>query len=186
MALFKRGKWWWTDFSVNGVRYRQPIRDKDGQRTKDWREALSREKELIAEAQAGKLSSSSQQFARLSFSEAVERYLSDRLPRIQPKTARAEKERARQLKKHFGPTSVGRITTDSVLAYMAERKKAGMSNGTINRDLDVLRGVLKRAKRWYQMADDIRPLPVRQNVGRALEYDDELRLLKLAASKPEW
>ena len=186
MALFKRGKWWWTDFSVNGVRYRQPIRDKDGQRTKDWREALSREKELIAEAQAGKLSSSSQQFARLSFSEAVERYVADRLPRIQPKTARAEKERARQLKKHFGPTSVGRITTDSVLAYMAERKKAGMSNGTINRDLDVLRGVLKRAKRWYQMADDIRPLPVRQNVGRALEYDDELRLLKLAASKPEW
>src|SRR5215475_11989769 len=50
MALFKRGKWWWTDFSVNGVRYRQPIRDKEGHRTKDWREALSREKELIAQA----------------------------------------------------------------------------------------------------------------------------------------
>jgi hypothetical protein len=41
-----------------------------------------------------------------------------------------------------------RITADSVLAYLAERKKAGMSNGTINRDLDVLPGVLKRAKRW--------------------------------------
>jgi hypothetical protein len=64
MALFNRGKWWWTDFSVNGVRYRQPIRDEHGQRTKDWREALSREKELVAEAQAGKLAASSQQFAR--------------------------------------------------------------------------------------------------------------------------
>jgi hypothetical protein len=42
MALFKRG--------VSGVRYSQPIRDEKGQRTKDWREALSREKELIAEA----------------------------------------------------------------------------------------------------------------------------------------
>src|SRR5215469_8553950 len=61
-----------------------------------------------------------------------------------------------------------------------------MSNGTINRDLDVLRGVLKRAKRWYMMAEDIRPLPVRQNVGRALGHDEKLRLLKLAAIKPEW
>jgi len=186
MALFKRGKWWWTDFSVNGVRYRQPIRDEKGQRTKDWREALSREKELIAQAQAGKLSVAGQSFARLSFSEAVERYLADRLPRIQPKTAHAERERARQLKKYFGPTSVGRITADSVLAYIAGRKQAGMSNGTINRDLDVLRGVLKRAKRWHLMADDIRPLPVRQNVGRVLAHVEKLRLLKLATSKPEW
>ena len=186
MSIYRRGKWWWTDFSVNGVRYRQPVRDEQGQRTKDWRQALSREKELIAEAQAGKLAASSQQFARLSFSEAVERYLADRLPRVQPKTARAEKERARQLKKYFGPMPVGRITADAVLAYVAERKKAGMSNGTINRDLDVLRGVLKRAKRWYMMAEDIRPLPVRQNVGRALAHDEKLRLLKLAASKPEW
>src|SRR5215472_9081185 len=186
MALFKRGKWWWTDFSVNGVRYRQPIRDKEGRRTKDWREALSREKELIAEAQVGKLAPSSQQFARLAFSDAVDRYLADRLPRIQPKTARAEKERARLLKKYFGPTPVGRITVDAVLSYIAERKEAGMSNGTINRDLDVLRGVLKRAKRWYMMAEDIRPLPVRQSVGRALAHDEKLRLLKLAAAKPEW
>src|SRR5215467_4721365 len=102
MALFKRGKWWWTDFSVNGVRYRQPIRDARGNRTRDWREALSREKELIAEAQAGKLAPPSQQFARLSFSEAVKRYLADRLPRIQPKTAQIEKERAGQLKRYFG------------------------------------------------------------------------------------
>lgn len=186
MALFKRGKWYWTDFSVNGVRYRQPIRDEQGQRTKNWQIALSREKELIAEAQAGKLVASSQQFSRLSFSDAVERYLTERLPRIQPKTARAEKERARQLKKYFGTTTVGRITIDSVLAYVAERKKAGMSNGTINRDLDVLRGVLKRAKRWYTMAEDVHPLPVRHNIGRALSHDEKLRLLKVAASRPEW
>ena len=180
MALFKRGKTWWTDFSVNGVRYRQPLR------TKDWREAQSLEKELITQASAGKLASSSQQFARLSFSDAVERYLTDRLPRIQPKTMRAERERARQLKKYFEPTPVGRITVDAVLAYIAERKRAGMSNGTINRDLDVLRGVLKRAKRWYVMAEDIRPLPVRHNVGRALAHDEKLHLLKLAATKPGW
>src|SRR5713101_2552704 len=180
MALFRRGKWWWTDFSVNGARYRQPLR------TKDWRKAQALEKEFIAQASAGKLAPSSQQYARLSFSEAVERYLADRLARIQPKTAMAERERSRQLKKYFASTPVARITTDSVLAYITERKQAGMANGTINRDLDVLRGVLKRAKRWHMIADDIRPLPVRQNVGRALTHDEKLRLLKVAASKPEW
>ena len=81
---------------------------------------------------------------------------------------------------------MARISTDSVLAYIGERKKAGMSNSTINRDIDVLRGVLKRAKRWYLMADDIRPLPMRHNIGRALALDDKARLLKIAASKPEW
>jgi len=180
MALFRRNKTYWTDFSVNGVRYRMSLD------TTDWREALSREKEKIAEAQAGKLTMAGQSFARLAFTEAVERFLADRLARIQPKTAQIEKERAGQLKKYFGATPVSRISTDSVLSYIAERKQAGTSNGTINRDLDVLRGVLKRAKRWHIMAEDIRPLPVRHNVGRALAHDEKLRLLKLAAAKPEW
>src|SRR5215469_9951332 len=47
-------------------------------------------------------------------------YLADRLRRIQTKTARAEKERARRLKKFFDPTPVGRITPDAVLAYISE------------------------------------------------------------------
>lgn len=180
MALYKRGATWWTDFSVNGVRYRMSLD------TSDWREAQSKEKERIAEAQMGKLSLAGQSFARLAFTEAVGRYLADRLPRIQPKTAQIERERAGQLKKYFGTTPVSRISTDSVLAYIAERKQAGTANATINRDLDVLRGVLKRGKRWHMMAEDIRPLPMRHNVGRALTDDEELRLLKLAAAKPEW
>jgi integrase len=180
MALFKRGRWWWADFSVNGQRFRQSLD------TTDWREALAREKEKIAQASTGKLAPSSQQFARLSFSDAVERYLADRLARIQPKTVMAERDRARALKKYFGATQVSRISADFVLTYIAARKQAGMANGTINRDLDVLRGVLKRAKRWHLMAEEIRPLPVRENVGRALAYEEKLRLLKIADSRPEW
>jgi integrase len=180
MAIYKRGDWYWTDFSVNGVRYRVPLD------TTDWRDALSKEKQKIAEAEAGKLTPTSQKYARLAFSEAIERFLADRLARVQPKTAQIERERAKQLKKYFDVTPVSRISTDSILAYISERKQAGMSNATINRDLDVLRGVLKRAKRWYMMAEDIRPLPVQHNVGRALTHGEKRRLLKLAAARPEW
>jgi hypothetical protein len=81
MALFRRGKWWWADFSVNGVRYRLPMRDENGLRTKDWREANRCQKELIAEAEAGKLSVSGQSFARLAFDVALDRNLADRSAR---------------------------------------------------------------------------------------------------------
>ena len=49
MALYKRGKTWHTDFSVNGERFRQSLD------TSDWREAQAKEKELIARASQGKL-----------------------------------------------------------------------------------------------------------------------------------
>ncbi len=49
MSLYKREKIYWTDFSVNGQRYRESLD------TTDWREAQSREKELISQASQGKL-----------------------------------------------------------------------------------------------------------------------------------
>lgn len=62
MALYKREKIWWTDFSLNGVRYRESLD------TTDWREAQAKEKELISQASQGKLATGYQQFGRLAFS----------------------------------------------------------------------------------------------------------------------
>ena len=70
--------------------------------------------------------------------------------------------------------------------YIRERKTAGRSNATINRELDIIRGVLKRAKRWHHFSEDIHPLPVRQNIGRALTYEEKVKLLHRAAARPEW
>ncbi len=30
--IYKRGTWFWADFSVNGVRYRVPLKDTKGRR----------------------------------------------------------------------------------------------------------------------------------------------------------
>jgi integrase len=134
----------------------------------------------------GKLSATKQAFARLPFRAAAERFLQDRVPQLALLSIRTEKERAKVVNKKFGEVPVSRITTDAVLEYVRERKAAGISNATVNRELDIIRGVLKKAKRWYLFADEIRPLPVRQNIGRVLSYDEKLRLLKLASSRPEW
>jgi integrase len=180
MALFRRNKTWWTDFSVNGQRYRQSLQ------TTDWREAQRLEKDLIAQACAGKLAASGQPFARMAFRDAAERFLADRLAHLTPKGIQIERERGKPLKGFFGALPLRRITLDGILAYFAERKTAGISNATINRELDVLRGILKRAKRWHQFADDIKPLPIRHDTGRALSYEEKVRLLKTAASRLDW
>ncbi len=46
--------------------------------------------------------------------------------------------------------------------------------------------MLKKAKRWHLFADEIKPLPLRQKVGRALAPEEKLRLLKVAASREDW
>jgi integrase len=186
MALVKRGKWWWTDFSVNGVRYRQPIRDEKGQRTKDWRTALSREKELVAEAQAGKLSVAGQSFGRLAFTEAVERYLADRAAHVAPRSKRSESDHAKPLRESFGATPVTRISVEDILAYIRQRKEKGISNVTVNMEVGIIRRVLKRAKRWSQIADEVPRLPERRDIGRALTLEEKTKLLRMAELKPEW
>jgi hypothetical protein len=141
MAIFKRGRTWWTDFSVNGVRYRLSLD------TTDWRQAQNTKNEKIAEAQSGKLSAAAHSYGRLAFAEALERYLSDRAARVTPRSKRSESDHAKPLTGYFGAVPVSRISADAILAYIRCRKEKGISNVTVNMEIGILRRVLKRAKR---------------------------------------
>src|SRR5438477_299451 len=102
--MYKRGKWWWTDFSINGLRFRVPLR------TTERREARQAEREAIAKAQAGELSTKRETFAHLAFSEALDRLLDERKPDLARNTINSEKQRAKPLKKFFGTTPLVKIT----------------------------------------------------------------------------
>jgi hypothetical protein len=180
MAIFKRGKTWHTDFSVHGQRFRQSLE------TRDWRKAQAKEKELIAQAREGKLTPKSHEFSCLKFSEAAETHLTDRLPRLAQRSIQTERERLKPLRAYFGNTTLARISSDSIRAYIGERVKNGVANKTINLEIGVLRGMLKRAKRWHLFADEIKQLPVRHEIGRALSPEEKLRLQQAAPNKPEW
>ena len=180
MALHKRGKTWHTHFFVDGQRFRQSLE------TTDYRKAQSKEKDLIADAKAGKIATTRQEIAHMTFAEAAKRFREDRLSRLAPASVQTEKERARRINGELGTIPVHRITVADVTAYIRKRKKDGISNATVNRELDIIRGVLKKAKRWHLFADEIKPLPLRQGVGRALAPEEKLRLLKVAASREDW
>jgi integrase len=181
MALFRRNKTWWTDFSVNGQRHRQSLQ------TTDWRVAQHEEKKLITQAETGRLTRPGRALAKLAFCVVLERYLSLRLPRLAKRTIQTERERSKPLTDYFGARTIKSIVTDDVLSYMAHRKHTGVSNATINRERDLLRGVLVKAQRWHLLnVDELRPLKVEGGPGRALSFEEKVRLLKVADSRPEW
>ena len=72
------------------------------------------------------------------------------------------------------------------MAYIRDRKAKGLSNTTINMEIGILRRILKRARRWHFVADEIPRLPERRDVGRALQPEEKLQLIKNAQSRPEW
>ena len=180
MSLYKRKKTWWTDFSVNGERYRESLD------TSDWRAAQSREKELIAQASAGKLAPSSQQFARLAFSEVADRYLESRKVELSMRSFKKERQLLVHPRQFFGATSLNRIDSEGLFAYRDSRAKKGLKPSYLNMEMGVIRRVLKRGKRWHIVADDIRPLKERHDLGRALAPEQKLKLLRIAGSRPEW
>jgi hypothetical protein len=180
MSVKKRGRVFHAHFCLDGERFRKSLE------TSDWRVAQRRERELIAEARAGKLAASKDEFSRLPFGDAADRFLEDRIPHLAVRSVQTERERIKPIKARIGNIPVRRLTSEQVRAYLRERKAAGRSNATLNRELDIIRGVLKRAKRWHHFAEEIRPFPIRENIGRALTYEEKVRLLKRAAARPEW
>jgi len=182
MALVKRGKTWHCDFVVDDVRYRESLK------TTDWREAQRKENELVAQAEAGKLAAEKKRkgVARLTFKDAAEQFTADRSPNIAPQSAKTERERARAINGVLGNRTVASISPEDVLAYIRARKGQQMSNATVNRELDIIRGVLKKAKRWHRFADDVKPLKMTASIGRALLHEEKVRLLRFAAMRPSW
>jgi hypothetical protein len=57
----------------------------------------------------------------------------------------------------------------------------GLSGRQINCEVATLRAILKRYKLWIPLAEDVKFLHEREDTGRALALDDEVRLLEAMA-----
>jgi integrase len=180
MAPYKRGKWWWTDFSVNGQRFRESLD------TTDWREAQAKEKEMIAQASDGKLLVAGQGFSRLAFGEAADRYLDGRKLELSARSLKKEQQLLVKPRIHFGAMQVAKISTEGLQSFREWRSKNGVGPSYINMETSAISRILKRAKRWHLVAADLKPLKERRNPGRVLSPQERCQLLSTAASKPEW
>src|SRR5437870_4549186 len=114
MALRKRNGIYHSDFTVNGQRYRQTLE------TGDKREAIQRERDLIARAEEGKLATGKTlALARVPLCEAFEQYLKQR--ELEISNARHEWDCSKPLRAFFLGKRLNQITADDVRAYQAHR-----------------------------------------------------------------
>jgi integrase len=180
MALKKRGKTYHTHFFVDGQRFRQSLE------TSDWREAQRREKTLIAAAKQGKLNTSSEDFARLPFEDAVVKYLHGRLPELALSSQQKEQQLLVKPGAYFKGRRLRDLTAGDLLRYRHCRTAGGVGPAIVNMEIGVIRRILKRAKRWSMISDEIRPLKEPRTIGRALSSEEKARLLHAADSNPEW
>ncbi len=180
--IYKRKKHWHMDVTVNGVRYREALN------TTDRREALALEKRRVAEIHQGKgASPTGREFARKPFGAAADQFLEERKPHVAERTVQFEHERLKPLEKFFGERPLVRVKAEDIAAYQRSRLDQGISSRTINMEVAVLRRMLKRAKVWNTLAEDVRMFPEHgQPIARVLTAEEKRLLFETAASKPEW
>jgi len=134
----------------------------------------------------GKLSQTSTAQARQPFSHAADDYVAVRKLELAPASRAKEKQLLVQLRVYFKQTPLKEITAKRILEYRNWRAEQGVGPATLNAELGILRRVMKRARLWARVADDIRPLREPSTIGRALTEEEKQRLLKTAAMRPEW
>lgn len=182
-GVYKRRGYWHFD-------YKDPV-------TGRWRSkttgetAYNRAKEVkrqFLEALSGQYDPNND---RLRFSEAAGAFLQHRVVSVSPGTQRLEKERLRALARVLGqiaPPDLKLKDFDVKLIrnYQQKRISEGVGPRTVNMETQLLRSILKYHEQWKLDGKyEALPEPVSE-VGRALSPEEEVRLLDMARSRPEW
>ena len=76
------------------------------------------------------------------------------------------------------------LTPEDIGKYQGLRQKQKASNRTINMEVSTLHMILQASRLWSALADDVKMLPERKDVGRALTADEEKRLLEACKKSP--
>lgn len=73
-----------------------------------------------------------------------------------------------------------RVSAGEIGKYQSKRQNEGASNRTINMEVGTLRMILKHNRLWGKLLEqgEVKMLPERKDIGRALTRDEEGRLLK--------
>jgi hypothetical protein len=130
MSLWKRGKWFWADFSVNGVRYRVPLKDTKGRKISADEEhgemAARAEEREIQKADRGELVPQKRSSGRLPFTKAADEYLASRRMELAPSSLVKEIDLSAKLKEYFGVKRLSAIKAKDLLAFRERRNADGV------------------------------------------------------------
>jgi len=170
MSLYKRkdSPHWWVKLSLKGRRIQQSTGTSERYQAQEYHDRLKAS--LWEQARLGVQ-------PRRSWNEAVVRYLAE----TTHKASHADdKGHLRWLDRILNAVALEAIDRDLLDSIMAERAAGGASNATVNRTLEVVRAILRRAAHewdWLAKTPRVRMLPEPKRRVRWITRDEASRLV---------
>ncbi len=116
-----------------------------------------------------------------TFAQAANTWLKERESAISPATRETYEVVKKHLTDYYGATLVCDLTAEDVLEYQQKRVKEGAAAATVNKELICLGSILRHCGVWHTMQTHVKLLEEPESAGRALETEEEKRLLAAAS-----
>ena len=176
MSLYKRGDIWWYKFRFGG----QVIRES----SKSESRTIAKDAERVRRRQ---LEESWNQIKKRTlpprFDQAGDEWLHSIKPHLSHRTNDIYEVALRcHLTPALGSLLVCDIDASQIASYQGRRKAEDASARTLNKELQVLRQILKRYKLWANLQGDVKFERESDHIGKALTEEEETRLLAACES----
>lgn len=169
MSIFKRGDRWWYEFEFRGQR----VRESTGSDSKTLAIKAERNRRRELEESANGVRTARRP---VLFPTAAREWMAANSARWSESNVSIQEFNLKHLSTYFGFMLLADITPQQIGKYQGLRQKEGASNRTINMEVSTLRMMMKEARLWSPISEDVRMLPERRDIGRALTPDEETRL----------
>ena len=173
MAIYrptKDSRIWWYDFIFEGQRVRESAKTRSKTVARDAERIRRRELEEsyngIKRRDRAKL-----------FSVAADEWLVLKSLTLAASSQRIELYNLKHLRPKFEKRLVTDIQARDVSRYQQVRLAEGAAPKTINLEVGTLRAILRRHRVWAEIQQDVRMLPTQDDVGRAINPEEETALL---------
>ena len=171
----KQAKVWWYNFSFAGQR----IQESSKSTRKSVAKEAEKQKRLELERALAGIPSEKPETRIRTIAAALNEYESGYCVNHRQKSVLVVQNRSAHLERLLGSVLLHDISEKELLDYMSKRLEEGASNRTINIELSVLSRAIGRT--WTALWPKLKKLSENHDVGRALEAEEEKRLLEAAA-----
>jgi integrase len=169
MSVYKRGRTYWFKFLFQGQLIRESARTNSKTVAREAERARRRELELA-------INRIPRRERMPLFSVAAREWLASRAA-LAANTLEAYRHFAARLTTEFSQRLVCDIDEQDIAALQRKRLAEGKSARTVNFEINILRQILRKHGLWGALADRVKHLRERKDVGRAISPEDERKLL---------
>lgn len=173
MAVFryKGSKVWTMDFLFHAQR----IRESTGTRSKTLALKIEDKRRRSLEEGAAGIRKQRQP---LLLSVAADEWLDLKKATLAPRSVKIEQANLAHLLPELGRKLICDLDARDVARYQQARLNEAASPKTVNLEVGTMRAILKRSGQWARLQPEVRMLPTRDDVGRAVTPEEETALLQ--------